>query len=64
MVYWRNFGAWKKKNKSAEMDLMPSVCVSFKLIGHNQQPMKMDTAVMLLYKYQIDYITFFCACVL
>ena len=29
MVYWRILGAWKKKNKSADVDLTPSVCVSF-----------------------------------
>ena len=29
LLYWRIFGAWKKKNKSADVDLTPSVCVSF-----------------------------------
>ena len=27
MVYWRIWGVWKKKNKSANMNLTPSVCV-------------------------------------
>ena len=30
MVYWRIFGTWKKKNKSADVDLTSSLCVSFK----------------------------------
>ena len=44
MVYWRIFGAWKKKNKSADVDLTSSV-------DHGQQPMKMHIEVTLLYKY-------------
>ena len=48
MVYWRIFGAWKKKNKSADViwhgfDAI-YVC---SLIDHGQQPMKMRTEVTL-----------------
>ena len=46
MIYWRIWGAWKKKNKPADVDLTPSVCV---LIDHSQQPMQMHTEVTLLY---------------
>ena len=51
MVYWRIFGAWKKKNKSAdviwcEFDV---ICVC-PFIDHSQQPMKMLTEVTLLHK--------------
>ena len=47
MVYWRIFSAWEKRNKSADIDFTPSVCVSF--IDHGQQPLKMHTEIMLLY---------------
>ena len=43
-----DFGAWKKKNKSADVYLTSSVCP---LIDHGQQPMKIHTEVTLLYKY-------------
>ena len=50
MVYWRIFGAWKKKNKSADVIWrgFDVICVC-PLIGHVQQPMKMHTEVTLLY---------------
>ena len=56
MVYWRTFGAWKKKNKSADViwrgfDVI-RVCP---LIDHGQQPMKMHTEVTLLYKLWYMY---------
>ena len=56
MVYWRIFGAWKKKNKSADVIWrgFDAICVC-PLIDHGQQPMKMPTEVTLLYdrKYRL-----------
>ena len=46
------FGARKKKNKSVDVDLTPSVC---SLIDPGQQPMKMHTEVTLLYKLVYMY---------
>ena len=45
----KDFGAWKKKNKSADVSDVICVCP---LIDHGQQPMKMHTEVTLLYKVQ------------
>ena len=52
----KDFGAWKKKNKSADViwrGLTSSVCAC-PLIDHGQQPMKpmkMHTEVTLWYKW-------------
>ena len=46
--------AWKKKNKSADVTLTPSVCP---LIDHGQQPMEMHREVTLL--YNISYLSRF-----
>ena len=40
MVYWRIMSSWKKKNKSADVELTPSVCVSFTVIDHGQHQWK------------------------
>ena len=57
MVSWRIFGAWKKKNKSADVIWrgFDAICVC-PLIDHGQQPMKMPTEVTLLYIYIYIYI--------
>ena len=44
MVYWRIFGAWKKKNKYADVIWCRFYAISVcSLIDHDQQPMKMYT---------------------
>ena len=50
MVYWRILGAWKKKNKSADVIWrgFDAICVLY-IIDHGEQPMKMHTEVTLLY---------------
>ena len=53
MVYWRILGAWKKKNKSADVIWrgFDAICVCVcPLIDHGQQPMKTHTEVTLLHK--------------
>ena len=59
MFYWRIFGAWEKKNKSADVIWrgFDAICVC-PLIDHGEQPMKMHTGVTLLYnsKYIIHNI--------
>ena len=59
MIYWRIWGAWKKKNKSADV-IWRHLCMC-PLIDHGQQPMKMHTEVALLYKllYCIIFLTYF-----
>ena len=50
-IQLKDFGAWKKKNKSADVIWrgFDAICVR-PLIDHGQQPMKMHTEVTLLYK--------------
>ena len=51
MVYWRIWGASKKKKQSADVIWrgFDTICVCHQDYG--QQAMKMHTEVMLLYKY-------------
>ena len=56
MDFWRIFWAWKKKNKSADVDLTPSVCVSF-----NSSQSTTNKSVFLKWKikFQINCIISF-----
>ena len=62
MVYWTIWGAWKKKNESADVIWhgFDTICVCHQ--DHGQQPMKMHTEVMLSYKYlyTIKYLIMYC----
>ena len=50
MAYWSIFGAWKKKNKPADVIWRRSVwCVC---VLRGQQPIKMPTEVTLLYNME------------
>ena len=62
MVYWRIFGAWKKKNKSADVIWrgFEAICVCvYPLVDDAQQPIKIHAELTLLYKNNFRFQLFF-----
>ena len=55
MVYWKIFGAWKKK----QVRWRDLTWIWRHFNGHGQQPMKMHTEVTLLYNHFYLFLFFF-----